>query len=143
VASHHRSHTPSPIRRRRHPPLQYLLDCLYRATALVRVCETLANDADLKKGLAYRTKAGELVIHPYVRQYERALDREAKYAGMCLDAGVSERQQQLVEMLGEQLGVLFERTIGAIDGLTRAQRAQAAEAYALVVAELEQPRVGE
>lgn len=40
---------------------------------------------------------GEASVHPYVIEYNQALDRRAKFAKMCLDAGVAERQIKLAE----------------------------------------------
>jgi ATP-dependent exoDNAse (exonuclease V) alpha subunit len=78
-------------------------------------------------------------MHPFVAEYNNALERRAKFAKMCLDAGVSERQIALAERMGEQLSMLWERTMNAIDGLTEAQRLQAAKAYAREIALLERP----
>lgn len=87
------------------------------------------------------SSSGEAKIHPYVVQYEVALERRAKFAKMCIDAGVSERQIQLAERMGEQLSMLFERTIAAVEGLSDAQRLQAATAYAREIAVLERPAI--
>ncbi len=85
--------------------------------------------------------SGEARIHPFVVQYEAALERRAKFAKMCIDAGVSERQIQLAERMGEQLSMLFERTMSAIVGLSVEQRLQAATAYAREIAVLERPAI--
>jgi hypothetical protein len=85
------------------------------------------------------SQSGEARMHPFVAEYNNALERRAKFAKMCLDAGVSERQIALAERMGEQLSMLWERTMNAIDGLTEAQRLQAAKAYAREIALLERP----
>lgn len=84
---------------------------------------------------------GEAAIHPFVTEYNRALEMRAKFAKMCIDAGVTERQMQLAERIGEQLSMVFERTMAAIKGLSEAQRLQAAKAFAGVIAELERPTI--
>lgn len=89
-------------------------------------------------GFNYR---GEATIHPFVAEYNQALERRAKFAKMCVDAGVSERQIQLAERLGEQLSALFERTMAAIEGLSEEQRLMAARAYAREIAALERPAI--
>lgn len=89
-------------------------------------------------GFNYR---GEAAIHPFVAEYNQALERRAKFAKMCVDAGVSERQIQLAERLGEQLSALFERTMAAIEGLSEEQRLMAARAYAREIAALERPAI--
>lgn len=89
-------------------------------------------------GFNYR---GEATIHPFVAEYNQALERRAKFAKMCLDAGVSERQIQLAERIGEQLSGLFERTVSAIEGLSEAQRLMAAQAYAREIQALERPTI--
>jgi hypothetical protein len=44
---------------------------------------------------------GESQVHPYMAEYQRALERRAKFAKLCIDAGVAERQIQLVERQGQ------------------------------------------
>jgi hypothetical protein len=44
---------------------------------------------------------GEATIHPYVEEYQRAVERRAKLAKLCIDAGVAERQVQLAEQQGQ------------------------------------------
>jgi hypothetical protein len=77
-----------------------------------------------------------------VVKYNRAPDPRARFAAMCVEAGVSERQIALAERMGEQLSSLFERTVAAIEGLSDAQRFQAATAYTREIAALEHPAIG-
>jgi hypothetical protein len=56
---------------------------------------------------------GESQVHPYVTEYQAALDRRAKFAKLCIDAGVAERQVRLAEQQGAMLaqairGILTE-----------------------------------
>lgn len=44
---------------------------------------------------------GEAMIHPFVEQFNLALDRHAKFAKMAADAGVSERRVQIAEAQGQ------------------------------------------
>jgi hypothetical protein len=87
------------------------------------------------------SSSGEARVHPYMLQYEAAIDRHAKIARQCIDAKIGERQIQLAERMGEQLSALFERTVSAIEGLNDAQRLQAATAYSREIAMLERPAI--
>lgn len=87
------------------------------------------------------SSSGEARVHPYMLQYEAAIDRHAKISKLCIDARIGERQMQLAERMGEQLSSLFERTVNAIEGLSDAQRLQAASAYAREIALLERPTI--
>lgn len=148
-------------------PLDHLLDSLHRAATLMHVWGIMVAALDdasagdgLRGALAYELSAdedtGRLIVstseqllafnasglaqvHPFVVEYEHALERRAKLAKMCLDAGVSERQIRLVERLAEQLSTMFNRSMAAIEGLTAAQRAMAAAAYAREIGLLERP----
>lgn len=44
---------------------------------------------------------GEATIHPFVRSYEQALERRAKFAKLCIDAGIAERQVRIAERQGQ------------------------------------------
>lgn len=46
---------------------------------------------------------GQASVHPYVVQYERALDRRAKFAKLAIDAGIAERQVRIAEKQGQQI----------------------------------------
>lgn len=105
--------------------------------------------SDSERELAVRSKdrmlaltsGGEAKVHPYVLHYEVAIDRHAKIAKLCVDAKIGERQMALAERMGEQLSMLWERTVGAIEGLSDAQRLMAATAYAKEIAALERPSI--
>lgn len=103
------------------------------------------SDRDLavrsKDRLLALTSAGEAKVHPYMVQYEVAIDRHAKIAKLCIDAKIGEWQIQLAERMSEQLSMLFERTVSAIKGLSDEQRLQAATAYANEIAALERPAI--
>jgi hypothetical protein len=51
---------------------------------------------------------GEAGVHPFVTEYENALDRRAKFAKLCIDAGVAERQVQLAEKQGAMLALAIK-----------------------------------
>lgn len=67
---------------------------------------------------------GEARIHPYVEEYQRALERRAKFAKLCIDAGVEERRVRAAERAGEAMaelirGVLTDLGIPLNDPKTR------------------------
>jgi len=47
--------------------------------------------------LLVRTGDNSIQVHPFLREYNDALERRAKMAKMAMDAGVAERQVRLVE----------------------------------------------
>lgn len=127
-------------------PLEHLLESLYRAAALVdvwgamvagldakgaRECDEVRGEVEYieheyengvetlvrpKDPLTTANSRGEVQVHPFVAEYNTALDRRAKFAKMCLDAGVAERQIQLAEEQAQLIaqvinGVLSELKI--------------------------------
>lgn len=61
---------------------------------------------------------GQAHIHPYVVLYEQALERRAKFAKLCIDANITERQMNLAEHQGQLMaqvlrGVLTD--LGVMD----------------------------
>lgn len=108
-------------------PLEHLLESLYRAAALVDVWGAMVAGLDAKGAKDMDEIRGEFnynevshdngvelivtpkdplttvdgrgiaQVHPFVDEYNKALDRRAKFAKMCLDAGVAERQVKLAE----------------------------------------------
>ena len=47
------------------------------------------------------THRGESQVHPYVREYQAALERRARFAKLCIDAGIAERQVKIAEEQGQ------------------------------------------
>jgi hypothetical protein len=87
--------------------------------------------------LMVRTGDNSIQMHPFLREYNDALERRAKFAKMAMDAGVAERQVQLAEqqavMLAgavrsilTELGVPLDRKVVAV--VQRNLRALAAKA---------------
>ena len=77
-------------------------------------------------GFNYR---GEASIHPFVEQYERAMERVAKFAKLAVDAGVD---QMRIELEAKQVDVAvraFEAMLEDLQ-LTSEQRQEARETYA-------------
>lgn len=72
---------------------------------------------------------GESQVHPYMVEYQKALERRAKFAKMCLDAGVAERQVKVVEFQVELAQNALIRTLDAI-GLAGEQKQEALRTYA-------------
>lgn len=73
---------------------------------------------------------GEAQVHPYVKEYETWLVNRAKFAKLCIDAGVAERQVELAEQQVEIAHNAFEAGLDAA-GLTKKQKQEARRAYAL------------
>lgn len=93
-------------------PIEHLLESLHRAAALVEVWGQVVAERDEGFGnnLTTMNDKGDLNIHPFVHEYNQALDRRAKFAKMCLDAGVAERQVRIAEEQGQ----LIARAITAV-----------------------------
>lgn len=72
---------------------------------------------------------GQAGVHPYVTEYQNALERRAKFAKLCIDAGVAERQVELYEQQVEIAHSAFEAGLSAA-GLTDEQKQKARRAYA-------------
>lgn len=72
---------------------------------------------------------GEAGVHPFVIQYENALERRMKCAKLCIDAGVAERQIRVYEQQAEIAQRAFEATIDAL-GLSAPDRQKARREYA-------------
>jgi hypothetical protein len=72
---------------------------------------------------------GESQIHPYVAEYQRALERRAKFAKLCIDAGVAERQIRVYEQQAELAQRAFEMTLDSLE-LTGDQKQKARREHA-------------
>jgi hypothetical protein len=72
---------------------------------------------------------GEAQIHPFVEEYDKWVERRAKFAKLCIDAGVAERQVELAEHQVEIAHNAFEGGLDAAD-LTQKQKQEARRAYA-------------
>lgn len=77
-------------------------------------------------GFNYR---GEAQIHPFMVEFEAAIDRRAKFAKMCMDAGIAERQIQMVEAQVEMTQRALEAALEAA-GLDKAGRQEARREFA-------------
>jgi hypothetical protein len=77
-------------------------------------------------GFNYR---GEAQVHPYVTEYQQAIERRAKFAKLCLDAGIAERQVRMVEAQVELVHRAFEAALEAAK-LSAEQRQEARQTYA-------------
>lgn len=72
--------------------------------------DLVVRPGDLLLALNYR---GEAHVHPFVTEYQTALDRRARFAKLCIDAGIAERQVRLAEQQGRLIaqairGILSE-----------------------------------
>lgn len=72
---------------------------------------------------------GEAQVHPYVREYQAALERRAKFAKLCIDAGIAEKHVQLLERQVELAQKAFEATLGELD-LSAADKQKVRRGYA-------------
>jgi hypothetical protein len=72
---------------------------------------------------------GQAGVHPYMVEYQNALDRRAKFAKLCIDAGVEQRQVELAEQQVEIVHGAFEAGLAAAE-LTDEQKQKARKAYA-------------
>lgn len=71
---------------------------------------------------------GEAKVHPYVDELNRALERRAKFAKMCIDAGIAQMQLDLLESQVTQAMAAFEATLDEL-GLSAGQRQEARRSY--------------
>lgn len=74
-------------------------------------------------------REGLIVTHPFVDEYQRALERKAKFAKLALDAGVEERQVRATEAQVDLAQQAFEAGLDAA-GVTGDQRQEARKAHA-------------
>lgn len=130
-------------------PIEHLLDSLYRAAALVQVWGSMVADLDNKgeveaeevvgriRGwtewgedrcahdpLLVVTQSGKWKLHPFVEEYQRALERRAKFAKLALDAGVDERRTRIAENQAAQVAEII-RAVIAEQGLDEKRQAAA------------------
>lgn len=72
---------------------------------------------------------GEAQVHPYMAEYQRAIERRARFAKLCIDAGIAERQIRIMEeqvaMAQKALDVTLEKM-----GLDAPRRQEARRIYA-------------
>jgi hypothetical protein len=73
---------------------------------------------------------GESQVHPYMAEYQRALERRAKFAKLCIDAGVAERQVRVYEQQAELAQKAFELTLDGL-GLSAGQKQKARRDHAV------------
>lgn len=58
---------------------------------------------------------GEARVHPYVVEYQSALERRAKFAKLCIDAGIAERQVELAEEQGKLIAKVISAVLSDLD----------------------------
>lgn len=79
-----------------------------------RVADADSND-ELNVVAADRMMAlnrhGEAQVHPYVTEYQQALDRRAKYAKLAIDAGVEERRVEIEQEKGRQVAAVIQAVL--------------------------------
>lgn len=73
-------------------------------------------------------KFGEAQLHPYVAEYEKALERRAKLAKMCIDAKLDERMVALQQRQVEVAQQAFEAMLAELS-LSAPQRQEARLSY--------------
>lgn len=67
-------------------------------------------------------RSGMATIHPYVTEYQQALERRARFAKLCIDAGIAERQVRIAEQQGQLLAQVIR---GILTDLGVADRPEA------------------
>jgi len=136
-------------------PIEHLLESLHRAAALVEVWGAMVAEIDARSDgdrgrLSYyeadsddrdelRVVPGDSLIaldrhgmaqvHPFVTEYNAALDRRARFAKLCIDAGVAEATVRLEQQKVEIVQRAFEATLEDLD-LTADRRQEARRTYA-------------
>lgn len=74
-------------------------------------------------------KHSEAQLHPFLVAYTEALRDRAKFAKMCIDAGIAEMQMELVERQVDMVQEALETTLAEMK-LDKAARRQFVESYA-------------
>lgn len=114
-------------------PIDHLLDSLALAYQLVKVWGTMVADLDERASdgaaLVVVDRKGEARAHPFVVDYQAALDRRAKFAKLCIDAGVAQRHVELHERQVELAHRAFEAMLDDL-GLSGEKRQEARRSYA-------------
>lgn len=136
-------------------PIEHLLDSLYRAAALVQVWGTMvaaldARGDDERGTLSYYEadpedrdelrvvsseplvaldRHGMAQIHPFVSEYNQWVERRAKFAKLCIDAGIAEAQIRIQQQQVEIVQRAFEATLDEMN-LSGDRRQEARRTYA-------------
>lgn len=74
--------------------------------------------------LMVQTSDKTVQLHPFVKEYHEALDRRAKFAKLCADAGVERRQIELKEAQAQLLAQCINGLLNDL-GLTAEQAERA------------------
>lgn len=124
-------------------PIDHLLDSLHLASQLVKVYGSMVGELDdvseempiehrgivTHDYLLTADKKETVTLHPYVQAYHEALDRRAKIAKLCIDAGIAEMQLELVQQQVDIAQQALEATLEDLQ-LTKEQRLEAKRSYA-------------
>ena len=113
-------------------PIEHLVDSLKLASAQVDVWGAIVadlDDPDKPGELLTFSKAYGASLHPFITERDAWSDRKAKYAEMCLKAGVSERVVQITEGQHRKIFDDFEAAL-AETKLSEAQKQEFRVAYA-------------
>jgi len=54
---------------------------------------------------------GTARVHPFVKEYNDALDRRARFAKLCIDAGIAERQVKIAEQQGQLIAQVITQVL--------------------------------
>lgn len=81
---------------------------------------------------------GEARVHPYVTEHQEALERRAKFAKMCIDANISDRQVKIAERYGTELAKMLRKLMDGLD-LSDEQQAKAKAIVPGLLAGMERP----
>lgn len=72
---------------------------------------------------------GDATVHPYVSEYQTALERRAKFAKLCIDAGIAERLVRVTEQQADLAQRAFEQTLDDLK-MPKGKRQEARRTYA-------------
>lgn len=81
--------------------------------------------------------SGGIAMHPVLKEWQRAMDQNARFAKMAVDAGVSERMVRIAEAQGETIAQVVEGTLNEL-GLSPAVRDEARRIISVKFTELSQ-----
>lgn len=114
-------------------PLTHLVDSLHHASQLVAVYGLLVSPLD---------EAGELLtegqrLHPFQVHFERAIERRARFAKLCVDAGVEQARVEIEERRAELVADVIRKVVDDPKlALSKKQRQTALQAAAALLRRL-------
>jgi len=121
--------------------LQHVLWIAYRDLAFWRGA---VDSLDERERLVVRGAQGASMAHVYVKQYNDAQERTARFAKLALDAGIEERQVRVLEeqaTMVAEVGRRFVAKVAITLGLSREQAAEIRDLFRRELAVIESPEL--